>query len=341
MNLMVFSDARLNVDFRKHLLDAARSSGASATHVFFPQYDQGDVLLTDDRATRSFAPRQVKEITDEILSRWSAERDILLTGLNGAFSRSAINIQRRLRPTLSFYDVYDDVRFGKRGLLGLKVFAKDLLWRRLCNYCLVHNPDLQNIYRNSAVLDTASHVIPSNEKYTQANENVLLYVGSVDERTDFELIEDLLRAGQQIHIYGRTHGRDASVPLILDRLTGEYESLQYFGAYDNDDISSILYRYKYGIMPYKIDCALTRYINPHKIYHYLNAGLIVYATEIPYIRFLKDYVHIIDRRENFDKLLSNLTSKNELKNWDYEWFTWQRRWLELGDLAVRAREVRR
>lgn len=341
MNLMVFSDARLNVDFRKHLLDAARSSGASATHVFFPQYDQGDVLVTDDRSTRSFAPHQIEEITEQILSRWNSEKDILLTGLNGAFSRSAIKIQRKLRPELSFYDVYDDVRFGKRGFSGIKVFAKDLLWRRLCNYCLVHNPDLQEIYRKSAVLDTASHVIPSTDIHTRSNENVLLYVGSVDERTDFELIEDLLRAGQQIHIYGRTHGRDASVPVTLKRLTGEYEALQYFGSYDNDDISSILYRYKYGIMPYKIDCALTRYINPHKIYHYLNAGLIVYATDIPYIRFLKDYVHIIDRRRNFNDFLGKLTLKTKIKTWNYERFTWQRRWLELKDLAVHARKIRR
>ncbi len=333
MNLLIFSDARLKTDFRKPLLDAARTSGASTIHIYFPQYDEGDILITDDQGIRLFHPQRVDEITDHILARWKPDKDILLTGLNGAFSRSAMSVQRKLRPSLSFYDVYDDVRFGKRGVSAVKVLFKDFLWRRLCRYCLVHNPDLKDVYRNSIVLDTASHVTPMDKEPGVLNENILLYVGSIDERTDFDLIESLLQAGHQIHMYGRTHGRDASVLLTLRRLVDGYHGLKYFGAYDNEDMSNILRYYRFGIVPYKINFALTEYINPHKVYHYLNAGLTVFTTDVPYVRFLKDYVYIIDRHTLVEDLIAKSLCDKHAKVWNYRHFTWQKRWIELSRIS--------
>uniref|UniRef100_UPI00165118D0 hypothetical protein n=1 Tax=Methylobacterium sp. B34 TaxID=95563 RepID=UPI00165118D0 len=314
--------------------DAAREAGEDPVHVYLPQSEGQEVQVTVGSLTLSFPLRDIEGIAKVVALRWGGPDDILLTGVNGAFSMSAIGLQRRLKPYLSFYDLYDDVRFGRTGFHAAKVIIKNQIWRMICNFCLVHNPDLIRNNQSAIFLDTASHVVPKSSSIQQKLGDVLLYTGSIDERTDFDLMESVLKHGHGLHVYGRTHGRDPEVASKIEGLSKYYRRFSYFGPYENDEIAEILGRYKFGLVPYKTESAFTRYINPHKIYHYLNAGLEVFTTRIPFIRFIQDYVHIIDQSTCWRTLMRSALASPRSTKWPHAQYSWRQRWIELQAISA-------
>jgi hypothetical protein len=104
-------------------------------------------------------------------------------------------------------------------------------------------------------------------------------VGSIDDRLDLGLLGNMAAGGVTIDIYGRGHPDWTQSFDTLCKMVEANPGLNYLGEYDNDNIGTILSKYKIGILPYNVS-SITRYVNPDKLYHYLNARLEVISTEI-------------------------------------------------------------
>jgi hypothetical protein len=100
------------------------------------------------------------------------------------------------------------------------------------------------------------------------------------------------------------------------------------------DLPGLLSRYKVTLAPYRADTPLTRYIDPLRFYHCLNAGLEVVSTDIPQARFMADKVHIVSGVTSCAETLAAIKAGTLAKQPSYTPITWENR-------AVRLTEIMR
>lgn len=332
-DLLILANKRFHTDFRKYLMRAAERANASALHV----YCWERIILSQNGQEFMTFPADTSErlVLREIEKRVNLDRLIVLTGLGCNESHVATQIQGHLEKAFTIYDVYDDLMFESEGYERLDRMLQDSIWRCRCDAQILLNKNLAPRYPLAFHLDNASHLRRGNAG-TARLPLKCAYIGSIDRRVDFDWLRSAGHWGHQIDIYGRWHPNAPDAERALRSLESEFANVRYCGPYDNDDLWVILPKYNVGLLPYRVSERMTRFINPDKLYHYLNAGLEVLSAPIEPVKEFGKYIFTIETKGEWSKILRRLQAEPRAAAWPSNKYSWDARWTELGRIAADA-----
>ena len=327
--LLVISNKRYNTDFRKYLMRAAERAGARAMHV----YCWENIVISRGGGEYRIYGHDIPSdiVRSEIELHFGGEPFIALTGLGCNENGVAIQLQETLPGGVFAYDVYDDLLYDSTGLGRVERMLVDCIWRTRCDGQILLNKALADRYPGARHLDNASHmrvVTPA-----PGARGRMVYIGSIDSRVDFDWLRAVASTGREIDIFGRVHLGSAEVRAQLEAVGREFGNVVYRGEYDNDDLWSILRNYSIGLLPYKVDDVMTKFINPDKMYHYLNSGLEVIAAPLPAVIPYAKYVNLATRDTDWPARLRAAMTHRRAASWSGAQFTWDTRWRELLAIA--------
>jgi predicted SAM-dependent methyltransferase len=330
MNILVMANKRYESDFRKYLMRAAVEGGGKAVHV----YCWEEIVLTAaERHVATYPPFAPPALVfEEIKKHLGTAPSIVLTGLGGNSMDFAFATHDFLQDAQLVYDVYDDFRFGTRGLQRWRRMRWDRRWRRYTDWAIVLELGMQRSYPRALHLDNASHLGRLHRPADLTVDN-LVYIGSIDHRVDFEWLDALAGHGVRLDIWGRIHSSAPAAEQLIAGLVARHPRVAFRGDYDNDELAGILGRYRVGVLPYKVRHPLTRHVNPDKLYHYLNSGLEVVATPIPQARRMAEYLHLA-AEPDWPRLSKAIADTPRAAKWPIERYSWQHRWTQLQQAAT-------
>lgn len=319
--------------FRLSMIEAAERHGTAVLYIaLLPQRNEIQLVRGGEIiATHSYRGR-LTPVIKQIAT--FAGKDALVLFHSSAYANAAkvLQLKWRFRKASFVFDVFDDY-FYDAGGLKLAVFkVLDGVYKRICHATLVASKDLAARYPGAFHLDNASHLSPSASHGHRIPHRVAV-ISSFDQRLDTQWLETLaaLMPEIQFDLYGWVHNEDTAMARELDRLVGACRNLSYIGRYRNSELTHILAGYLIGIIPYRTQHPLTRYINPEKIYHYLCAGMEVISTPIPQALKMQEYVHVCgEPKDAAQSIRLVLAGKNCKNSGDlHNHFNWTMRWHEL------------
>jgi ADP-heptose:LPS heptosyltransferase/SAM-dependent methyltransferase len=327
--LIIIDNKTYEEDFRKYLARAAMEDNANVVHI--------DYLVTLNEELLDIFDGSIdgRLIAETLQCDLGQKPTIVLVGIGlpPELARLVDSLKHLFNDCVVYYDVFDYFRYGSVGRIYRERKRLDLIWRRLSDRVLLLDQGLQCRYpRNSYHLENASHlgrVSGTGSKTCDA----LVYIGSIDDRVDFGLLETFAQQNIKIDIYGRVHMGDPAIERALKSLL-RYNSVTFGGPYDNDDLPKLLLNYSIGFLPYAQN-TMTKHINPDKLYHYLNAGLEVVATPIPQAWRMRKYLHIIHGRtpSDIDNVMERARGSRLAHAWPVWKYSWVERWRQLKDDA--------
>lgn len=129
------------------------------------------------------------------------------------------------------------------------------------------------------------------------------YVGSVDDRLDYDLLEQTISnfPTWKFHFIGRIMSASA------DRLN-KYSNVKLYGAVDVNQLPAMMKNFNAGIIPFKKD-EFTKNIYPMKANEYLALGLPVVMTNFAQLNDLANFVSAVDAKDFIQSL--TLEIKND------------------------------
>jgi hypothetical protein len=337
VNLLSLTITQYRRDFRRYLMGAAERSGGKALHI-----------LCEDKFVLSWAGAERVEYStkrnslglQQIITDHLQPGPIVgLTGLGGTrlderAAMLAADLHRNLSDVHWLYDVYDDFLYNAEGSDRIRRLTADAVWRCRCEHSIILDPELRSRYPTAYHLDNASHVerLPS---VASVETRKMVFIGSIDRRIDFEWLDALAANDVTIDIFGSIHTvGPAETQRQLDALIDRRHNVSFHGPYDNDDLPTILARFRVGLLPYRVGHPMTDHVNPDKLHHYLNAGLEVIASPIPAARRLERYLHLMTTGGDWATVLRDLGTTRLQESWPRESNTWDRRWVELVNLVL-------
>jgi len=156
------------------------------------------------------------------------------------------------------------------------------------------------------------------------------YVGKIQDRIDFDLVEECLRYFNYCNFffYGPIYGEHQRII----ELKNKYKNVFFKGDIHYSKLPLIMQTFSVAIMPHKIN-SFTESMNPLKIYEYLAAGKPVVTTDVAGVQNISDAVFIsvnnnhfitlinnafsvIKNTDNYSKIVSS--SINHIHSWEYK-----------------------
>jgi hypothetical protein len=327
-NLIVLCSKRHEADFRMYLMRAAAAANVMAVHLCC----QADTILTTDQQVINTYPMGTEShsICSDLVKKMGQKMTYILVGLILDPTRIALVEQLReaFQNVKIFYDAYDYFRYGSEGQLFERLQTLDKIWQKLCDTTLILQKGLVWNYPRSHHFDNASHLrlLPG---MLRVEPHCLVYIGSIDRRVDFEWLNNILRHDVVLDIYGAVFDAEIEADSQLKDLLRQHKNVTYHGAYTNDELQSILSKYRVGLVPYKTNYTMTDYVNPDKIYHYLNAGLDVISTPIPQAKAMTSSLYVSPTGADLPQILSEIQGASRGATWSSDQYTWEMRWQEL------------
>ncbi|HYZ24488.1 MAG TPA: hypothetical protein VE690_20235, partial [Rhodopila sp.] len=251
--------------------------------------------------------------------------NVFLDSTNTYFPAFGLALRAIAPPSVWCFDLHDDLRYHNT---GLKRWREGRIVAALCRTsdAVVHAaPSLTELFPRSQHLGNASHLGPLD--LSQASWDDILVIASFDERLDFSFLADLAAASPELrfHLHGWTRPGDTTTQAHIRRLTETHPNVQYHGAYTMDELPGILRRYRISVAPYRADDPLTRYIDPLRFYHCLNAGLEMVSTAIPQARYMRSCIHVVTDPAACRDTLAAIRARSALKQPVYAPITWEQR----------------
>jgi ADP-heptose:LPS heptosyltransferase len=328
LGLVVIDNKPFASDFRKYLMGAAITAGGDAVHVCC--WAEAIVTHRGERVDTTAFTHELDKVADRIIELLGHRRFIILVGLGTDRAYAPLVRRLRSRPNAEtvLYDVFDYFRYGTRGRALLNYLRVDLFWRREVDRAMLLERGLRPIYPRSWTLENASHMRRLSGPATASSKRVI-YIGSIDSRVDFEWLKLFAAQDVMLDIYGRLHDAEPEIEGLLRGFLEGRPNVRFLDCYDNDELPRILGNYRIGILPYKRMHTMTRHISPDKVYHYLNAGLEVIASDIPQTRRLAYAIHLVGRLTDIPSALTAAQNEPRIGRWSVDDNTWDRRWAEL------------
>nr|WP_294505020.1 hypothetical protein [uncultured Rhodopila sp.] len=222
-------------------------------------------------------------------------------------------------------DMHDDLRYHNTGLTRLR---EALIVRLLiaCSDVIVNAaPMLAELFPGSRHLGNASHIRPL--AHGAETKDGVLVIASFDERLDVDFLSRLaaLRPQMQFHLHGWTRPDDPVTAEKIRILKAQHANIHYYGGYTTDDLPAILGSYRVSLAPYLADALITRYIDPLRYYHCLNAGLEVVSTDIPQATYMGRWIHVVHDVKECAETLEAVQAGKLAKQPGYTPITWEQR----------------
>jgi len=223
------------------------------------------------------------------------------------------------------FDLHDDLRYHNTGWRRLREGRIVSTLCRLAHVTVHAAPTLQELFPASHHLGNASSIGPPAVR-EPADEDVLI-IASFDERFDFGFVADLARfcPGTRFHLHGWVRPGDGTTAREIEAVTAQHDNIVYHGPYTMAELPEILSHYRVSVAPYRSNSPITRYIDPLRFYHCLNAGLEVVSTDIPQARFMAEAVHVVSDAASCAQTLEAIRAGRLAKQPNYHPITWQQR----------------
>jgi hypothetical protein len=239
-------------------------------------------------------------------------------------------------PGIWCFDMHDDLRYHNT---GLKRWREGLIVSALCriSHVVMHAaPTLQELFPRSRHLGNASHILPAAPNPVP-NDHVLV-MASFDERFDFDFLSEVaaLCPWVQFHLHGWTRPHDAVTAERIKTIASKNDNVIYHGGYTTAELPGILASYRVTVAPYRVNTPITRYIDPLRYYHCLNAGLEVISTDIPQARFMERSVHVVPDAATCVRVLEDVRSGRLVKQPSYTPITWEKRAERLVEIVLES-----
>lgn len=222
-------------------------------------------------------------------------------------------------------DMHDDLRYHNKGLRRWRE-GRIISLLRISSHVTVHAaPTLQELFPNSQHLGNASNILPIASD--NRHDNGVLVIASFDERFDFAFLSALAATCPAIpfHMHGWTRPNDTATKAKIAEIDAKHANIHYHGPYTMDDLPGILSMYKVSVAPYCTDTPITRYIDPLRFYHCLNAGLEVISTDIPQARYMQNWIHVVPDVVTCVETLTAIRSGGQAKQPAYTPILWDQR----------------
>jgi glycosyltransferase involved in cell wall biosynthesis len=170
--------------------------------------------------------------------------------------------------------------------------------------------------------DLPLNLIPSIENSFNSKSHKIVYIGTIGEWIDIDIIMESLKQFQNIEyvFFG---------PLYVK--LPEHEGISYLGPVEHKYVFKIMEKADVLIMPFKID-ELTLSVNPVKLYEYIYSCKPAIATEYGETKQFSEYVYLYKNKKEYIKILENLIANEfplKKKCHEYKEFahenTWEKR----------------
>lgn len=225
------------------------------------------------------------------------------------------------------FDIFDNLLYELRGFSRFKRWLGLSLLAHFSQIKLVLSREVLSLFPSAYHFDNAAHTKRISRAESDFGNLVILF--SIDNRFDFELVNELAVLAPQlkIYLYGRLATKTPKLERQLVDLCAKNPNVLFRGEYRFDEIDAILAPFIVGFMPYATNSSLTKFINPDKYYLFLNSGMEVVSTDIPQARYLADHIHIVHSAREIASLLTRLQhDATYRKNVNFSQdFTWEQR----------------
>ena len=308
-------------DFRLPLVDALRRD-----HETWYIWLRRRPVVSGPGAGDPFVEMSIAELLRFMRnSRRDGAVNVYFNSTNTYFPAMSALLRLAAPPGVWCFDMHDDLRYHNT---GIKRWREQQIVATLCRLSdiVVHAaPTLQELFPKSVHLGNASSMLPLTADESSGQRALIL--ASFDQRFDFDFVSRLATAspGTSFDLFGWTRPGDIQTAAQLTELTARHPNIGYRGPYTMADLPGILGRYRIGIAPYRTDTLLTRYIDPLRFYHCLNAGLEVISTDIPQARFMRRWVHVVADAGQCAATLAAIQQGRVAKQPDYTPITWDQR----------------
>lgn len=267
---------------------------------------------------------------------WRFKRDdatnVYFNSTNTYFPGMTVALRLVATPGIWCFDLHDDLRYHNTGLKRWREGMIVSVLCRLSNVVVHAAPTLQELSPRSRHLGNASNILPAPANTAQ-NDHVLI-IASFDERFDFDFLSELagLCPHIQFHLHGWTRADDPATAEQIRMIVNRNDNMIYHGGYTMAELPGILSSFRVTVAPYRMNTTITRYIDPLRYYHCLNAGLEVISTDIPQARYLEGCIHVVSDATECAQVLNEVRSGRLTKQPFYTPITWEQRADELVDI---------
>jgi teichuronic acid biosynthesis glycosyltransferase TuaH len=143
---------------------------------------------------------------------------------------------------------------------------------------------------------------------------VVGYVGKIQDRVDFNLVEKCLNNFPKCHFefLGPIYTQHERIKIIEEK----YDNIHFSGDVHYARLPSAMKNFDVAIIPHKID-AFTDSMNPLKLYEYLAAGKLVVTTGVAGTDNISPYVYTASNESKFLEYLHQAIDKVDGQNIDY------------------------
>lgn len=154
------------------------------------------------------------------------------------------------------------------------------------------------------------------------------YIGTIQERVDFELIASLCEkhSSKELHFYGPIW---KGVQQEVESLQSQYDNITFHGRVPYKQLPEILATIDVAIIPHKLDAFLAS-TNPMKMYDYLAAGKPIVTTPGAGTDVFSDIMYIADNHDEFSRAIDTAIQENSQEKVEerqnrVKMHTWKRR----------------
>ncbi|WP_207632857.1 glycosyltransferase [Foetidibacter luteolus] len=173
-----------------------------------------------------------------------------------------------------------------------------------------------------------------------ARQNTVGYIGSIDDRVDYELLENVISSmpGTQFVFIGRTNYKAGEQKLR------QLSNVTLAGAKSLQQLPALVSQFSAGIIPF-LKNEFTKGIYPLKINEYLAAGIPVVTTNFGYLAEFENIVSIAASAENFTQMLveeiaNDSPEKRAARLHFAQQNSWEQRVEEISDIITLLEQQR-
>jgi hypothetical protein len=331
MKIIVFSEVGYENYFRRCLFEEAINEGAEVLYIAFRRSERKIDLVRNGRFERSIPLFSTPWKIDEFVrSGNESDETVIFNSARYSWFWNILYFRLIIPRSVLVFDVYDWLYYDAKGLKLFTMKCIDMICRKSSDGIIVVTPELMSHYPGAFLLDNASHVRRST--VTKSSKNEVAIVASFDSRFDFDFAECVIDqlAEVDFHVHGWISDDNPEIAARFAKFA-ERQNVYYHGPYKNTDLENLLEPYSIGLLPYSTSNWISQFVNPEKIYHYLQAGMEVVSTPIPQAKRMQAYVHIAATPREFASCICSLlrgeNHKNEVVS--ERNFHWSVRWRQL------------
>lgn len=261
--------------------------------------------------------RTIKKAVRKTLRQLNIEDPIIINSFNPVYG---LNLIDQFDEELLLYYCYDEISHaewckkhgpGMEARFAPKVDAVVTTSEQLRISKTTYNEQCFLVRNGVDLAIFEQAFIKKNERDAHDKDWVVGYLGTVDDRLDYDLLEHCIKASpnMQFHFVGRithTHGKE--------RLK-HHSNVHFFGAQSPDKLPEFVSQFDVGVIPF-VSNGFTRSIYPLKINEYLAAGLPVVTTNFSILDDFKEVVSIETQPKEF---LDAILKEKELANNPHEY----------------------